>query len=167
MARKKEVDVEIEDLNRDEPKHPNQYLTFTLPIPPSVNHMYQSAGRGRRLTKQAQLYIKEAQDICKKAMRVQGWKKDKEYVWYVMDLYFYFPDKKIRDSHNCLKLLTDCLEGLLFANDYFLLPRIQYVTLDRSNPRLEIIYYPFGADEEEKDYAKQRQRESNSISKAA
>jgi crossover junction endodeoxyribonuclease RusA len=77
-------------------------------------------------------------------MREKGWKKDKDHVWYVMDLYFYFPDKRVRDSHNTLKLLTDALEGLLFSNDYFLLPRIQTVTLDRENPRLEIVYYPQG-----------------------
>ena len=142
MGRQKKVNDEFEDLNRDEPKYPNQYLTFNLPIPPSVNHMYQNAGRGRRLTTIALNYIKTAQDICKKAIREQGWKKDKDSVWYVMDLYFYFPDKKLRDSHNCLKLLTDCMEGLLFTNDYFLLPRIQYVCLDRENPRLEIVYYP-------------------------
>lgn len=142
MAKKKIV--EFEDLDRDTPKYPNQVLTFSIPIPPSVNHMYQSAGRGRRLTTQARNYIKIAQDICKNEKRKQGWKKDKEHVWYIMDLYFYFPDKRVRDSHNCLKLLTDCLEGLLFDNDYFLLPRIQYVALDRENPRLEIIYYPYG-----------------------
>lgn len=142
MPRKKII--EAEDLDRDTPKYPNQILTFSIPIPPSVNHMYQSAGRGRRLTTQARNYIKIAQDACKKEIRRQGWKKDKEHVWYVMDLYFYFPDKRVRDSHNCLKLLTDCLEGLLFENDYFLLPRIQYVCLDRENPRLEIMYYPQG-----------------------
>ena len=139
MARTKKV--EAEDLDRDEPKYPNQTLTLTLPLPVSVNHMYQSAGKGRRLTTAARNYIKVAQDICKKAKKEQGWKQDRDCVWYVMDLYFYFPDKRIRDSHNCLKLLVDCLEGLLFKNDYFLLPRIQYVTLDRDNPRLEIVYY--------------------------
>ena len=136
----KKID-EFEDLKRDIPKYPEQQLSFSIPIPPSVNHMYQSAGRGRRLTTQARNYIKTAQDICKKAMKQQGWKKDRENVWYIMELYFYFPDQRVRDSHNCLKLLTDCLEGLLFTNDYFLLPRIQYVTLDRDNPRLEIVYY--------------------------
>jgi crossover junction endodeoxyribonuclease RusA len=104
--------------------------------------MYQSAGRGRRLTTKALNYIKTAQDIAKKAVREQGWKRDREHVWYVMDLHFYFPDKRVRDSHNCLKLLIDCLEGLLFKNDYFLLPRIQTVVLDRENPRVEVIYYP-------------------------
>lgn len=136
MAKNKDT-----DLNRDIPDYPNQILEFTLPIPPSVNHMYLSAGRGRRLTRDAMRYIKTAQDICKKAVKEQGWKKDKPNVWYVMDLYYYFPDKKIRDSHNTLKILTDCLEGLIFQNDYYLLPRIQHVYLDRDNPRLEIKFY--------------------------
>lgn len=148
MATKKKNDEEFEDLDRDLPKYPKQVLTVTLPLPPSVNHMYQAAGRGRRLTKQAMEYIRTAQDTVKKAIRKQGWKKDKDHVWYVMDLYYYFPDKRIRDSHNTLKLLTDCLEGLLYKDDYFLLPRIQYVCLDRSNPRLEIIYYPQEGDNE-------------------
>lgn len=57
MATKKKNDEEFEDLDRDLPKYPKQVLTVTLPLPPSVNHMYQAAGRGRRLTKQAMEYI--------------------------------------------------------------------------------------------------------------
>ena len=94
------------------------------------------------MTNTAKQYIKTIQDLCKKEIKKQNWKKDKESVWYVMDMYFYFQDKRKRDSHNCLKLLMDSLEGLLFTNDYFILPRIQYVTLDRENPRVEIIFYP-------------------------
>ena len=139
IARKK---INEEDLDRAMPKYPNQVLTFSIPIPPSVNHMYQSAGRGRRLTTQARNYIKTSQDICKAEIKRTKWKRDVEHVWYVMDMYFYFPDQRVRDSHNCIKLLVDCLEGLLFENDYFILPRIQYVCLDRENPRLEIVYYP-------------------------
>lgn len=139
---KQEEVIVVEDLNRDIPKYPNQILTISLPVPPSINHMYLNAGRGRRLTKQAIAYIKTAQDAAKMAVRKQGWKKDKEHVWYVMDMYFHFPDKRIRDSHNCLKLLIDCLEGLLFLNDYYILPRIQHVGLNREEPRVEIVYYP-------------------------
>lgn len=135
------------DLLRDTPDYPNQVIKLILPLPISINHMYQTAGHKKRLTTQASNYIKTAQDIAKKSIKQQGWKRDKESVWYVMDLYFYYPDRKVRDSHNYLKLLMDCLEGLLFSNDYFLLPRIQYVTLDRENPRLEIVYYP----QEQKD----------------
>ena len=133
---------QFEDLARDEPKYPDQELAIVVPVPPSVNHMYQSAGRGRRLTKDATKYIKVVQEEAKRAIKQRKWKKDNPAVWYVMDLYYYFPDKKVRDSHNTLKILTDALEGLVFPNDYFVLPRIQYVTLDRKNPRLELICYP-------------------------
>ena len=134
---------EFEDLERDIPKYPNQVLTLTIKVPPSVNHMYIHKKNGQKiLTNTAKQYIKTIQDLCKKEIKKQNWKKDKESVWYVMDMYFYFQDKRKRDSHNCLKLLMDSLEGLLFTNDYFVLPRIQYVTLDRENPRVEIIFYP-------------------------
>lgn len=134
---------EFEDLERDIPKYPNQVLTLTIKVPPSVNHMYIHKRNGQKiLTSTAKQYIKTIQDLCKKEIKKQNWKKDKESVWYVMDMYFYFKDKRKRDSHNCLKLLMDSLEGSLFTNDYFVLPRIQYVTLDRENPRVEIIFYP-------------------------
>lgn len=134
---------EFEDLERDIPKYPNQVLTLTIKVPPSVNHMYIHKRNGQKiLTNTAKQYIKTIQDLCKKEIKKQNWKKDKESVWYIMDMYFYFQDKRKRDSHNCLKLLMDSLEGLLFTNDYFVLPRIQYVTLDRENPRVEIIFYP-------------------------
>ena len=135
--------IENEDLDRDEPLYPNQKIKFSTPVPPSINHMYVNVGRGsKRLTQQAKDFIRDSQNAARIAMKNCGCKKDKESVWYVMDLYFYFPDKRIRDSHNTLKILTDSLEGLIFSNDYFLLPRIQYVCLDRDNPRLEIIFYP-------------------------
>lgn len=133
----------FEDLNRDTPKYPHQTLTMSIPVPPSVNHMYIHKRNGSKiLTSNAKAYIKELQNICKKSKKEQGWKQDKECVWYVMDLYFYFPDKRKRDSHNCLKLLMDSLEGMLFENDYYILPRIQYVTLDRERPRVEVVFYP-------------------------
>lgn len=141
MARKKKVE-EPEDLLRDEPKYPNQVITLILDIPPSVNHMYIHRGNKNILTKVAKEFVKETQNRCLEAVKKSKWKKDNPSVWYVMDLYFYMPDKRIRDSHNCIKILTDSLEGILFSNDYFVLPRIQYVTLDRKNPRLELIYYP-------------------------
>lgn len=132
---------EKEDLEREMPEY-RQEITLRLPIPPSVNHMYQSAGRGRRLTRDAVQYIKIAQEECKKKIKEYGWKKDKPKVWYYMDLYYYFPDKLVRDSHNTLKILTDAFEGLLYPNDYFVMPRIQNVTLDREDPRLEILFFP-------------------------
>lgn len=132
----------MDDLKRDLPAHPNQEVNFTVSIAPSVNHMY-IFGKGTKcLTKEAKAYIEKTQKICIQAMKEQKWKVEKENVWYHMDLYFYFPDKRIRDSHNCLKLLMDSLEGILFPNDYFVMPRIQYVGYDKENPRIEISFKP-------------------------
>lgn len=51
MATKKKNDEEFEDLDRDLPKYPKQVLTVTLPLPPSVNHMYQAAGSRKKVDK--------------------------------------------------------------------------------------------------------------------
>jgi Holliday junction resolvase RusA-like endonuclease len=127
----------VTDLYRDEPKYPSQRLVLELPLPPSVNHMY-IFGRGNRktLTKTAKDYIQTAQRIAIDKMFETGWKMDNPHVWFYMDLYFYFPDRIIRDSHNCLKLLTDVFEGLLYKNDYHILPRIQHVYYDKNKPRV-------------------------------
>lgn len=132
----------IDDLKRDEPKYPKQELSIVVPVTPSVNHMYIVNRNGALiLTKKAKEYIKIVQNACKKSMKQLKWKTENENVWYYMDMYFYFPDKRIRDSHNCIKLLLDSLQGLLFPNDYFVMPNIRHVTLDRDNPRIEIIFY--------------------------
>lgn len=134
-----------ETLNNIEPTCPDLSLDFTIKIPPSVNHMYiQTKGGSKILTKDAKEYIKHTQNVVKKKMREIGYSVEEPGVWHYMDLYFYFPDKRIRDSHNCIKILMDSLEGLLFMNDYYIMPRIQDVQLDRDNPRLEVIYKPKG-----------------------
>lgn len=130
------------DLSREKPLHPKQQIAMSLPIPPSVNHMYITTGYSKTLTKKAKDYVAEVQRICTEAIKKHRWKEDHPSVWYVMDLYFYFPDKKIRDSHNCIKLLMDSLEGILFPNDYYVKPRIQAVELSRDNPKLDLVFYP-------------------------
>jgi len=137
MSKKKD------DLKRKNPKYPHQKLVFTLNIPPSVNHSYVTARNGMKiLKKDAKLFIKESQEICSLEMKNQKWKQDHENVWYYMELKFYFKDKRKRDSHNCLKVLLDALQGILYEDDYFILPRIQYVGYDKIHPRLEIKYHP-------------------------
>ena len=130
----------MNDLKRGIPANPNQEVRFTVDVAPSVNHMY-IFGKGTKcLTKEAKAYIERTQHICLEAMQACQWKKDNENVWYHMDLQFYFPDKRIRDSHNCLKILMDSLEGVLFDNDYFVMPRIQHVGYDKEHPRIEISF---------------------------
>lgn len=132
----------MSDLNRDKPKYPKQVLKFEVDVAPSVNHMYIFGSGHKTLTKEAKNYIQNTQGKCAYEMNRQGWKRDNEHVWFYMDLYFYFPDKRIRDSHNCIKLLLDSLQGLLFKNDYYVMPRIQNVGYDRDNPHIEIVFFP-------------------------
>lgn len=132
---------EVDGLKRDIPLYPDQKLKLTIPIPPSVNHAYIRCKNGKViLSKDAKLFVHNAQITCQEIIDEQEWKKDNPSVWYYMDMYFFFPDKRLRDSHNCLKVLMDTLEHVLYENDYFILTRIQDVQLDRNNPRLEILY---------------------------
>lgn len=75
-------------------------------------------------------------------MHKQGWQKDKKHVWFYVDMDFYFADRRIRDSHNTLKILMDALQGIYFDNDYYCMTRINSVRFDKFNPRVEIKIYP-------------------------
>ena len=133
----------MEDLNRIEIKRKNKKFSLILPIPPSVNKIHYTDRKGvRRLTSESEKYIRDVRALTRMKAEEQGWEKTNDATWYYLDLMFYFPDKRIRDSHNCLKILLDALESVLFHNDYFILPRIQVVELDKANPRLELCLHP-------------------------
>ena len=133
----------MKDLNRIEIERKHQKLNLKLPIPPSVNKIHYTDKKGvRRLTSESERYIRDTRALARMVAEEQGWEKVTDATWYYLDLQFYFPDKRIRDSHNCLKILLDALEGVLFHNDYFVLPRIQIVELDKANPRLELCLHP-------------------------
>jgi crossover junction endodeoxyribonuclease RusA len=124
------------DVYRANPKYPNKRLFISLPLPPSVNSIYTLQ---RRLTVKAQRYIRDAKALINVAVDEQFWNKAEPTHWLYVDLVFYMPDRKIRDSHNCLKLLMDVLQGSVYENDYFVLPRIQSVEYDKENPRVEVL----------------------------
>ena len=133
----------IEDLYRDTPKYPHKKLYLTLPLPPSVNHMYYTSKRGhKRLTEKAEDYIVVSRALINEAIEEQKWLKQKKSTWFYIDLVFYMPDRRIRDSHNMLKLLLDVMQGIVYENDYYALPRIQHVEYDKENPRVEVIVLP-------------------------
>lgn len=128
-----------DDLERTKPKYPMQELAFTIAIPPSINHMYMVSGHKKVLTKVAKEYVKSTQQTILDAIKKSKWKAEEPSVWMYVDLYFYFPDKRVRDSHNCIKILLDIMQGIVFENDYFIMPRVQSVTLDRNKPCLDVI----------------------------
>lgn len=128
----------ITDIYRDKPKYPNKKLRLSLPLPPSVNHMYYNTPNGgKRLTGKSEKYIRESRSLINLAIEEQHWLKQEKATWYYIDLVFFMPDRRVRDSHNMLKLLLDVMQGIIFDNDYYVMPRIQSVEYDVENPRVE------------------------------
>lgn len=131
------------DLYRTPPETLNKSLKLTLPLPPSVNKIYfNTRGGGRRLTKSAENYIRISRALMNLAIEEQRWSMPEAHTWLYLDMVFYFPDRRLRDSHNCLKILLDAMESIVFQNDMYALPRIQSVELDKENPRVEIRITP-------------------------
>ncbi|WP_119775867.1 RusA family crossover junction endodeoxyribonuclease [Dehalobacter sp. MCB1] len=137
MAKSKVIDEN--DLFRDKPQYSNKKLKISLPVPPSVNHMYYNTRNGgKRLTPTAENYIRVSRALINEAIEVQRWLRQKDSTWFYCDLVFYFGDRRIRDASNCLKLLLDVMQGIVYKNDYYCLPRIQSVEYDKENPRVEV-----------------------------
>lgn len=130
---------QVIDVYREKPQSYNKSLTITLPVPPSVNALHSNARNGgKRLTPKALTFIRDSRALINLAVEEQKWDKQGKGVWLYVDMVYYFPDRKIRDASNCLKILLDVLEGIVYENDYTALPRIQSVEYDKANPRVEL-----------------------------
>lgn len=133
------VAVKPTDVFRKTGRGANRDLQIALPVPLSVNLMYRNRrGGGRALTKKALDYIRDSRALINLAIEEQKWKMPDKHAWLYVDMVYYFPDRKIRDSHNCLKILLDVMQGIVYENDYWVLPRIQSVEYDKENPRVEL-----------------------------
>jgi Holliday junction resolvase RusA-like endonuclease len=91
---------------------------------PSVNHIYTNTKYGgKKLTKPAEDLKRKWRSIIAHECGKNKWKvKDKQKI--IVNCYFFFPDYRIRDTNNIFKLLMDSMEGLIFINDYYALPRV-------------------------------------------
>jgi crossover junction endodeoxyribonuclease RusA len=130
----------VTDLFRDEPSRPNKRIYLTLPLPPSVNSAYVNTRYGgKRLSAKSERYVRDAGALINQFVDDQKWIADNKSTWYYLDIVFYFPDRKIRDSHNMLKILLDVMQTRVYPNDMYVMPRIQSVEYDKENPRLEAV----------------------------
>lgn len=135
----KKITPPVVDVFRDTSVSPRKFLKLSLPVPPSVNALhYNTRGGGRRLTAKAQNYTRDSRALIHAYVEKQRWAIPEKRVWLYVDMVFYFPDRRIRDASNCLKLLLDVMEGIVYHNDYIALPRIQSVEYDKLNPRVEV-----------------------------
>ena len=133
----------VNDVYREELLYPKQSFSFSVDIPLSINHMYvRTRYGGQRLSKEAEKYVLNTRANILAVMEDNNFKKISNASWYYLDIIVYMPDKRIRDASNMLKLLLDALETVLFVNDYYVLPNIKSVELDKGNPRLECVFRP-------------------------
>ena len=147
MAKKrvaKQKKVKVDDLIRKKPKHPNQELLVTLPLGAglSVNHLYMFKRGKRFMTKAGEKYMKDVMALTYKAIEEQNYKPEAPGVWMVVELTFYYGDKRKRDCHNMHKIIMDALECIAFEDDRWVLVRDMHVALDKDNPRVEVRIYP-------------------------
>lgn len=126
----------ITDVFRKERKGSHKRLSLILPVPPSVNSIYNMR---KQLTSKAQKFIRVARATINESIEEQHWGMPEKHEWLYVDMVFYFPDRKIRDASNCLKILLDVLQGTVMINDYTALPRIQSVEYDKEHPRVEVL----------------------------
>ena len=113
-------------------------INLVLPLPPSINHSHITTKSGKRIrSTQTKQYMKEIYYyLYNYRVPIDILIPTKEKI--IMDLWFYFPDNRRRDTHNGLKILLDALEGILYKDDKCVLPRIQDFQVDKNNPRVEI-----------------------------
>jgi crossover junction endodeoxyribonuclease RusA len=112
-----------------------------LNMPPSVNHMYVNAYTKRKTMRVLSTIAKDWKIECVEKtgvwMQNNAWETATGKV--ILNLYYYFPDQRKRDTHNTLKLMLDGLEDAgLYENDYYALPRVINFWIDKKNPRVEI-----------------------------
>ncbi|WP_428838182.1 RusA family crossover junction endodeoxyribonuclease, partial [Streptomyces virens] len=105
---------------------------------PSVNHMYQNTSGPRRmkvLKPAARLWFDET------ALRANQWRIKNKWSTasgkVIVRLWYFFPDKRRRDTHNTLNPLLDALEvGRIYEDDKLALPQVIDYEIDRNNPRI-------------------------------
>lgn len=117
-------------------------LRVVLPgIPPSVNHMYRRFTYGGRtmdvITRHAKAWMEQAAWAARQAALESGWSLVPKGQKVVVKLWFWWPNRTRRDTHNALKALLDAWQGVLYEDDYWALPRVMDFGVDRDNPRIE------------------------------
>jgi|SRR5579875_35960 len=123
---------------------------------PSVNHIYQNTrGGGKKLTQAAERLFEKWHALAHLWALDNDWNFDPQEK-VVLEITCFFPDKQKRDASNAIKLMMDALEGVLYQNDYYALPRIMdfQVLEDKSiAPYFKVVIYK---KDEEKEVLKDR-----------
>lgn len=91
-------------------------MKFSIDIVPLSYYQYLSQNRHRKyITKQGKVYREEIEQIAKEVMKGEdeGIMTGKLYV----SLKFVFSNKRQNDLDNYIKVILDCIQGIIFVND--------------------------------------------------
>ena len=115
-------------------------LDLVLKLPPSLNSAFRNVKINLRIpTLKAKEWTRESILITKREIFKQSWiKTDKKTV---MEIRFFWKDKRKHDCDNYLKVMNDSFNGLIWIDDSQCLPRVIDFQIDPKNPRVELSFY--------------------------
>lgn len=119
-------------------EYANGEINFSVPPVPSLNHVYRNVRVNLRITtKEGKAWMSMVRGLALVAKANHEWQIPKEKK-IVMELSFFWPDRRRRDTDNCIKLLSDTLQGVLYDDDRWVLPRVLDWHIDKEDPRVEV-----------------------------
>lgn len=106
--------------------------------------MYFTTKYGKRIrTAKAKAWFEAAEELTRKAIENQGWKKT-EGQKVVVNVLTMWGDNRRRDTNNLSKSLADMLEHAgVYDDDRYALMRYIDFGVDKENPRVEMVIRPF------------------------
>lgn len=105
---------------------------YTKPVP--VNQKY-GVQRGRMVL---QKKYRDAKIALTKEIWVLNSPNQPATEEVIVNVTFYFGNKKKNDIDNCLKILLDAAEGILFEDDSQIVELHVFKKYNKKNPRIEI-----------------------------
>lgn len=111
-------------------------LTCTLPVPPSVNHLYATVNGHRTLSARGRSYKAEAGWIVKDAATQQAWEGGERLG---LTMVLWFKTRQRRDVSNTVKVVEDTLAEVLSFDDACVdVLHVERAGYDRDHPRCEV-----------------------------
>lgn len=117
-------------------------LRITLPLPPSVNNQYVTAGKRRVLSKPAKSFRRSVASIVRDQLTTgeidDGWIQEIRATPLACDLTYFFETPFKRDLDGGLKITLDALCDALDLDDRYAVSLTLEKRIDPLNPRVEI-----------------------------
>jgi crossover junction endodeoxyribonuclease RusA len=123
-------------INKFKIENPGQVFVYDFPMLPSVNHMYMTVRGSRQLKPKYKVLFLDLQEEMDKEIRKQGWRPTYK-TFLIAKMRFYMDSNRIKDNHNMFKFLFDVMDGILYDDDYYILPQVLDIQVDKDNPRIE------------------------------